>query len=294
MKLPLHARILAGFLVGAVAGIAVHAAFPEKHPGVERLVTNFTEPAGRLFLRALILTIVPLVFSSLVLGVVGLGDLRKLGRVGAKTLVYTLVVSAISVLIGFAMANGVKPGARLSPETRASLIERYKGDAEKVATTAAGQKKPAATAILDIIPENPVASAARIPPDMLGLMFFSMFFGVALALVPNDKKGGLVSALEGVYEAASTMIHLVMWIAPFGVAALLFTMTARFGFGLLQTLGLYVVCVLAAPEGIELLRQSGLDLAVYTASLDERLNETAFIVPGLGDAGDRQFGSPAS
>lgn len=246
MKLPLHARILAGFLVGAVAGIAVHAAFPEKHPGVERLVVNFTEPAGRLFLRALILTIVPLVFSSLVLGVVGLGDLRKLGRVGAKTLAYTLIVSAISVLIGFAMANGVKPGARLAPETRASLIERYRGDAEKVATTAAGQKKPAATAILDIIPENPVASAARIPPDMLGLMFFSVFFGVALALVPADKKGGLVAALEGVYEAASTMIHLVMWVAPFGVAALLFTMTARFGFGLLQTLGLYVVCVLAA------------------------------------------------
>lgn len=246
MKLPLHARILAGFLIGAAAGIAVHASFPENDPGVERIVTNFTEPAGRLFLRALILTIVPLVFSSLVLGVVGLGDLRKLGRVGAKTLGYTLSVSAISVLIGLAMANGVKPGDRLSPETRASLIERYKGDAEKVAATAAGQKKPAAVAILDVIPENPVASAARIPPDMLGLMFFSVFFGVALALVPNERKGGLVSALEGVYEAASTMIHLVMWVAPFGVAALLFTMTARFGFGLLWTLGLYVVCVLAA------------------------------------------------
>lgn len=244
-RFPLHVRILAGFVTGAVLGIAAHALFPE-HPRVEWLVANLTEPLGKLFLRLLILTIVPLIFSSLVLGVVGLGDLRKLGRVGIKTLVYTLVVSSISVVIGFGMANLVKPGARLEEETRASLMERYQSQALDVAKKATKEKKAPLMSVVEIVPENPLASASKNPPDMLGIMFFSLFFGVALALIPFEKGRPLVGALEAVYEAASMMIHVVMWAAPLGVAALLFSMTARFGFGLLVTLGLYVVCVIGA------------------------------------------------
>ena len=112
MKLPLHVRILLGFAVGALAGIVAHAWFGDEHAGLEWVVANVTEPTGKIFLRLLLLTVVPLVFSSLVLGVTGLGDLRKLGRVGLKTLIYTLVVSSISVVIGLAIANGVRPGER--------------------------------------------------------------------------------------------------------------------------------------------------------------------------------------
>ncbi len=238
-------RILVGFVAGAVLGILAHAFFPDS-PRVESFVANVTEPLGKLFLRLLILTIVPLIFSSLVLGVTGLGDLRKLGRVGAKTLAYTLVVSSISVLIGLGMANLVRPGERLDEPTRASLMQRYQSQAQDVAKKATKEEKAPLMSVVEIVPENPLASASKNPPDMLGIMFFSVFFGVAVALLPSEKNRPLLSVLEAVYEAASAMIHIVMLAAPVGVAALLFSMTARFGFSLLSTLGLYVFCVLAA------------------------------------------------
>lgn len=244
-KIPLHVRILIGFAIGALAGIATHAALGDESANLTWFVDNVTEPAGKIFLRLLLLTVVPLVFSSLVLGVTGLGDLRKLGRVGVKTLVYTLVVSSISVVIGLGIANVVRPGERLDPEVKQKLTEKYKKKADEVAAKASSDKKPVGQAIVEIVPENPLTAAAKSPPDMIGLMIFSIFFGAALALIPAQKSGAVTSVLEGVYEAVSTMIHLVMWIAPLGVAALLFTMTARFGFWIVASLGLYVACVLA-------------------------------------------------
>ncbi len=237
-------RILVGFAVGAAAGVTAHAA--GAGTAVEWVVANLTEPAGKLFLRALLLTVVPLVFSSLVLGVTGLGDLRKLGRVGAKTVAYTLVVSSVSVLVGFAAANGVRPGERLDPEVRARLVARYEGKAGEIAAKAASERRGVGAAIVEILPENPLAAAAKTPPDMLGLMLFSVFFGVGLALLAPERARPLLSVLEAVFDATSAMIRLVMWIAPFGVACLLFTMTARFGFELLRSLGAYVLTVLAA------------------------------------------------
>ncbi len=256
MKTPLHIQILIGFIVGAAAGAAAHVAGGDS---VEPFVAGFTEPAGKLFLRLLLVTVVPLVFSSLVIGVNGLGDLRKLGRVGAKTFAYTLIVSAISVLVGLGVANVVRPGDRLDPEVRTALVAKYQGGAEAVAKTAKDTSKPFAQAIIEVVPDNIVAAVAKSPPDMLGLMVFAIFFGVALALIPRDKSRVLLECLEAVFEATSGMIHIVMRIAPFGVACLLFTMTARFGFALLGSLALYVVCVLGA-----LLFQQ---LVVYSAIL---------------------------
>lgn len=245
MKVPLHVRILSGFAVGAVAGITAHAILGDDHAGLEWVVANVTEPAGKIFLRLLLLTVVPLVFSSLVLGVTGLGDLRKLGRVGVKTLAYTVVVSSISVVIGLGIANGVRPGERLDPVVREKLTAKYKAKADEVAAKAKADKKTTGQAIVEIVPENPLAAMAKIPPDMIGLMLFSLFFGAALTLIEPKKSGAVTAVLEGVYEAVSTMIRMVMWIAPVGVAALLFTMTARFGFWIVASLGLYVACVLS-------------------------------------------------
>ena len=101
----LHRRILLGLFVGAGAGVTANAVWGGAHPGVERVVFNFTEPVGDLFLRLLLMMVIPLVFSSLVAGVSGMGDIRKLGRVGLKCLVYTIVISAISVVIGVGMAS---------------------------------------------------------------------------------------------------------------------------------------------------------------------------------------------
>ena len=125
--MPLHARILLGLVAGALAGGLANAGGGENASWLKWVVDQFTEPVGQLFLRLLLLLVVPLVFSSLTLGVAGIGDIRKIGRVGIKSLAYTLVVSAISVVIGLVLANTIKPGKRLDPAVSQRLQERYCG-----------------------------------------------------------------------------------------------------------------------------------------------------------------------
>src|SRR3712207_6639062 len=105
--------------------------FGGNDPRVVWTVANITEPIGTLFLRLLLMIVVPLVFSSLVVGVAGIGDVRKLGRVGLKCFLYTFVISALSVVIGLTVTNVIRPGERVDPTTRAGLEERYGSDAAK-------------------------------------------------------------------------------------------------------------------------------------------------------------------
>src|SRR5438874_6897702 len=129
--MPLHTRILIGLAVGVIAGIAVNRFWGGDHPRVVWIVDNITQPVGQLFLRLLLMIVVPLVFSSLVVGVAGIGDIRKLGRVGLKSFGYCLVISAISVAIGITLANTIQPGRRIDPNTSAALQQRYATDATK-------------------------------------------------------------------------------------------------------------------------------------------------------------------
>ena len=119
--MPLHTRILIGLGVGLVTGIAANYFLGGAHPRVTWLISNITDPIGQLFLRLLLMIVIPLVFSSLIVGVAGVGDVRKLGRIGLKSLGYTLVLSAISVVIGLTLANTIRPGNRIDPSTAAQL-----------------------------------------------------------------------------------------------------------------------------------------------------------------------------
>ena len=121
---PLHTRILIGLAVGAGAGLLVNAALGADTPAVAWLVRNVTEPIGQLFLRLLLMIVIPLVFSSLVVGVAAIGNPRKLGRVGLKTFAYTLIVSAISFVIGLTVVNLIRPGERIPADTQAAIEAR--------------------------------------------------------------------------------------------------------------------------------------------------------------------------
>src|SRR5215211_2947820 len=125
----LHNKILIGLAVGVIAGVSVNKALGGDHPTVVWIVDNITQPVGQLFLRLLLMIVVPLVFSSLVVGIAGIGDIRKLGRVGLKSFGYCLVISAISVVIGLTLANTIKPGTRIDPATSAALQQRFANDA---------------------------------------------------------------------------------------------------------------------------------------------------------------------
>ena len=195
--MPLHTRILIGLAVGVVAGITVNALFGGEHPRVVWIVTNITEPIGTLFLRLLLMIVVPLVFSSLVVGVAGIGDIRKLGRVGLKSFAYCLVVSAISVVIGLTLANTIRPGKQIDPVTSAALQERYSSDATKRVedqkkTSEANKDSALMQVVKTIVPSNPIAAVASETPNMLHLMFFALIVGVAITLIPVEVSAPLL------------------------------------------------------------------------------------------------------
>jgi len=245
---PLHTRILLGLVVGVVAGIAVNLLVGGDNPRVVWIVRHITEPVGQLFLRLLLMIVIPLVFSSLVIGVAGIGDIRKLGRVGLKSFGYVLVISAISVIIGLTLANTIRPGERIDPATAEALKERYGTDATRQVESAAktgSTDSPMMQVVKTLVPSNPVAAVASDTPNMLHLMFFALFLGIAITLIPEPVTAPFIRVLEALYQISAKIIDIVMKVAPFAVACLLFNNTARFGLDLLTALGWFVVTVLA-------------------------------------------------
>lgn len=246
--IPLHTKILIGLVAGAAVGGTLNSIMGAGAPNLTFIADHITNPIGQLFLRLLLLLVVPLVFSSLVIGVAGLGDLRRVGRIGVKSLVYTLIISAISVIIGLTLANTIKPGKRVSPEVGQQLASRYSKDATDRVNSAIGGAQesdaPLLKAVKTIVPTNVFYSVGRETPDMLGLMFFAVFLGACVTMVPKETAAPLIGLLEAVFAATEVAIQVVMRLAPYAVFCLLFTMTARFGFGLLASLGWFVVTVL--------------------------------------------------
>ncbi|HEU4834050.1 MAG TPA: dicarboxylate/amino acid:cation symporter [Pyrinomonadaceae bacterium] len=266
--MPLHTKILIGLAVGVIAGISVNKLLGGDHPTVVRIVDNFTQPVGQLFLRLLLMIVVPLVFSSLVVGVAGIGDVRKLGRVGLKSFGYCLVISAISAVLGITLANTIKPGRHIDPTTQLALEQRYASDATKTVEAAkqasSTSTKPLMAFVETIVPKNPFyAVAGKEDSNMLHLMFFALMLGIAITLIPVSVTAPVLRVLEGVYEITAKIIEIIMKFAPFAVACLLFNNTARFGLDLLQALAWFVVTVLL---GLSLHMFGVYSLSVYFLS----------------------------
>jgi len=243
---PLHTRILIGLGIGAVAGLGSNLILGSDSPQVGWFIDNITNPIGQLFLRLLLMVVIPMVFSALVVGVAGVGNVRELGRIGLKTLAYTLVLSAISVVIGLTLVNTIRPGDRLDPATSAALAEQFGGDAEaRVATSTAMSDTPPLMQVVEtLIPTNPIAAAAGATPNLLHLMFFALALGIASTLVAPSISATFVKFMEGLFEISTKIIDGIMKIAPYAVAALVFSATASFGLDLLGALGWFVATVI--------------------------------------------------
>jgi len=247
-KMARHTRILIGLVIGAGAGLIVNLRLGSGHPRTSWIISNITDPVGQLFLRFLLMTVVPLVFSSLLIGVASVGDVRKLGRIGLKCFAYCLVISCISVIIGLTLANTIQPGKRIAPATALELQQRYASDAfKRVEETknSSPTDSPMLQVIKTFVPTNPVASIASETPNMLHLMFFTLMLGIAMTLIPAERTAPLIRGLEGLYSLSAKLIDLAMALAPFAVACLLFSNTARFGVDVLVALGWFIFTVLA-------------------------------------------------
>lgn len=264
-RVPLHTKILIGLAIGAALGIVVNVAssVPE-NPAAAALVdadgngvsdrvefwaTRVADPIGRIFLRLVLMVVLPLVFSALVLGVLGLGDISRLGRVGGISLLYTLLLSGTSVAIGLGVVNWLRPGEGLSQTQQDALKAAYAGDAESKLESAS-KAKPIEQILLDLLPENPIQEMAGALDGsskgngMLAVMFFALIFGVALSMIEPTRREAMTTLIEGLFDVSMTIIGFAMRLAPFCVACLVFSITARMGGEILLTLLWFVLTVL--------------------------------------------------
>ncbi len=240
----LHGKIALGLGLGAGCGLAANV-WAGKAPWLSWLVTHWVAPAaqilGQVFMRLLLMTVVPLVFTSITLGVAQLGDIRKVGRVGARSLAYFLASTVISATIGIVLVNLVHPGTGVPVAVRDQILEAYRG--QVAGLQAGGSTRFGVDLFVNIVPRNPIQAAANL--DMLGVIFFSLVFGAALTLIPTEKTRALVAVIDAVGDAIIKIIGLAMKLAPYGVFGLIFGVTWLLGWDILQKLLGYVVVVLA-------------------------------------------------
>ncbi len=238
--LALHTKILIGLVLGALGGTLSNLVF-KGTPQLMWLVDNLLQPVGQVFLRMLFMVVIPLVFTSVTLGVASLGDPRRIGRIGTKTLGFFLATTALAATLGLTISNAVRPGDTIDEGTRSALMTEFSEQAGQRVQQAQTARFGIST-FVNIVTTNPVKSAAD--GDMLGLIFFSLIFGIALTLLPGERSAPVISLLDGVAGAVMTIIGFAMKLAPVGVFGLIFTVTAKFGYQFLQSLLLYVVSVL--------------------------------------------------
>lgn len=263
-RIPLHTKILAGLLLGMALGLVANGLARQPvvegvvnpldengngvHDRLEWVALNFAEPVGKIFLRLMFMVVLPLVFSALTLAVVEIGDVRRLGRLGLRTLFFTAILSSAAVLIGIVLVNAIRPGHALPAEKRLELQMREKQRAS-ASVEQAKKAKPLRDVIVDMLPENPLQEmvgaidGSSKGNGMLAVMVFALIFGAAIASTP-EKCGVLVGWLEGLNALSMTVIGWAMRLAPLGAGCLVFSITARLGFDILVTLFWFVLTVL--------------------------------------------------
>ena len=195
---------------------------------------------GDIFIRLLNMIAIPLVLASLTVGAASLGDIKKFARIGGKTLAYYLFTTVIAITIGLIIANTLKPGNRMSSETKTRMLSVYNEDAGSKIDEISGYS--VLDQIVNMVPKNPIKAFAE--GDMIQIVFFSVMLGLMLSLINKDKASHVLTFLDGLSDTMIKMVDIIMLMAPVGVFALISATVGEFGFDILQTLLWYIIAVL--------------------------------------------------
>ncbi len=230
-----HMKLLWGLVTGTLLGLAARQ-LPAQW--LDPVVENVARPLGQIFLRLLFMLVIPLLFGALVSGVAGL-ELKKLGRIGVRTLGYTVFVSAIAVAIGLFLVNVFAPGKGLPTQLRELAVQQA-----MVKPVPKPEGAGAAALIVSMVPDNPLKAAVN--GDMIGVIVFALLFAIALSFTETPGAKTLANVINGLNDTMTTLVHGVLKLAPIGVGALLFAMVSKMGLELFVHLSKYVLVVLTA------------------------------------------------
>ncbi|NNE47002.1 MAG: dicarboxylate/amino acid:cation symporter [Rhodothermales bacterium] len=211
----LHWQIITGLVLGLAFGVL------SAIQGWGQFTSDWIAPFGTIFINLLKLIAVPLILASLITGVASLSDIRKLSRIGGRTIAIYVSTTIVALVIGLTIVNVMQPGKSVPPEMRQKLEETYSGDVEQRAAAAAEAKgRGPLQPIVDMVPENLFNSASS-NRNMLQIVFFAIFAGIGLLMVPSEKAEYLIRFFDGLNALVIKMVELIMVTAPVGVFALL-------------------------------------------------------------------------
>ncbi|MCU9614792.1 cation:dicarboxylase symporter family transporter [Caldibacillus lycopersici] len=226
IKLSLAVQIFIGLIIGIIVGAIFYGS---------ETAQAYLQPLGDIFLRLIKMIVVPIVFSSIIVAIAGVGDLKSVGKLGGKSILYFVVVTMIAIAIGLISANIFQPGAGLNlQEMKQTDISTY------VDTTESQESKSLIDTIVHIVPTNPFQ--ALISGDMLAIIFFSVMFGVGIAAI-GEKGKPVLHFFQGMADAMFYVTNQVMKFAPIGVFALIGVTISKFGIESLIPLGKLVITV---------------------------------------------------
>lgn len=236
-KVSLAWQIMLALALGIMLGSFLHY-----QPAMrDWLVVNFLSPAGDIFIHLIKMIVVPIVISTLIVGIAGVGDAKQLGRIGAKTIIYFELITTVAIILGITLANVFQPGHGIDMSQLSAVdISKYQSTTQEVQSHAHGLMGT----ILSLVPTNIIASMAK--GDMLPVIFFSVLFGLGLSSLPANHREPLVTVFRSVSETMFKVTHMVMRYAPVGVFALIAVTVANFGFASLWPLAKLVILVYAA------------------------------------------------
>jgi len=241
----LHWQIIIGLVLGLGFGIVAAAM------GWGAFTENWIAPFGTIFINLLKLIAVPLILASLITGVASLSDLKKLSRIGGKTIGIYIGTTVLALIIGLSVVNLMNPGERVPEEMKQRLVQTYEGDASsRQEQAAAAQRRGPLQPIVDMVPSNLFESASS-NRNMLQVVFFAIFAGIGLLMLPSEKAKPLLSFFESLNDLVIRLVEIIMIVAPVGVFALMAdTITSIAGDSLgqigelLAALGYYCIAVI--------------------------------------------------
>lgn len=211
----LHWQIIIGLVLGLAFGVIAAIA------GWQSFTSDWIAPFGTIFLNLLKLIAVPLILASLITGVASLADLKKLSRIGGKTMAIYVFTTLIAIIIGLTVVNVLRPGHTVPPEMREELQASYESEvATRSAIAEEAKQRGPLQLIEDMVPGNFLDSASD-NANMLQVVFMALFLGIGLLLIPREKAQPLLSFFDSLNELIIKLVELIMYIAPVGVFALL-------------------------------------------------------------------------
>lgn len=239
-KLALHWKILLGMFLGVVVGILM-----TNFEGGKEIIQDWIKPFGKIFINSLKLIAIPLILAALIKGVSDLRDISKLSTMGGRTIGIYISTTIIAVTTGLILVNMINPGHSISEATRTEMVSNYSDNTTQYKETAKSQKEAGPLkALEDMVPEN-IFSAATSNRNMLQIIFFSVFFGIGLILIPQEKGRTVKHFFDGFNEVILKMVDLIMLAAPYGVFALLAALIVESpSIDLFKALGWYALTVL--------------------------------------------------